>query len=226
VSWFDGERDDGFIDAERIYKTLEAAANGPNLYEACAAKFPDRPTGEGAERPEPVDEPAFLYLVEHEFVDVPTELRNAIDRFRHLDREAERTRQELQEVYRKLRTMQVRLKKADRDQESGFSNLLKSKTQRWEEKTRRDALARDIDDMTLKRRRLESDLEKAGTLFKDLLDRIFADLVLRDGHWFHDMPVVVTKYGRFLLDYLSEMNPEHFRGRTLAEIIEIGHSLA
>lgn len=224
MSWFDEERESAFIDAERIFRTLEAVTNGPNLYEVCAAKFAE--PAAGAEPAEPVDEPAFLYLVEQEFVDVPTDLRNAIDRFRHLDREGERTRNELRDVYRRLKTLHVRLRKADRDQESGLANLLKTKTRRWEEKVQRDALAREIDELTLKRRRLESDLEKAGTLFKDLLDRIYADQSLREAHWFNEMPVVVTKYGRFLLDFLSEMNPENFRGRTLAEIIEIGHSLA
>lgn len=224
MSWLSGQQSDqGFVDAERIYRTLEAVADGGNLYEAATNKFPAR---SATEEPAFVDDDAFLYLVEQEFLDVPTEIRNQIDRFRHLEAEAEKTRTELQDVYRRLRTMQVRLKKADKDQESGFANLLKTKTQRWEEKTRRDQLAREIDELTLKRRRLESDLEKGGTLFKDLLDRIYADRTLREGRWYNDMPVVITKYGRFLYDFLAEMNPEHFRGRTLAEIIEIGHSLA
>jgi hypothetical protein len=73
---------------------------------------------------------------------------------------------------------------------------------------------------------MESDLEKAGTLYKELIDRIYADQTLRDAYWYQEMPVLVTKYGRFLLEFLAEMNPVHFRGRTLAEIIEIGASLA
>jgi hypothetical protein len=210
------------LDCERIHRALELVGGGRNLYEATTHRFegPVAPPGTAE-----FDEPAFLYLVEHEFVDVPNELRNAIDKFRHLEGDAERTRVELSGLYRRLKTLAVQLRKADKDLE-GAMNLLKSKNQKWEERTRRDALAQEIDGLTMKRRRMESDLEKAGTLFKELLDRIYGNQALREVYWYQGMPVRVTKYGRFLLEFLGEMNPDHFRGRTLAEIIEVGHSLA
>ena len=119
----------------------------------------------------------------------------------------------------------MQLRKADRDLEGGLS-LLKSQNQKWEERTRRDALATEIEGLTLKRRRLESDLEKGGTLFKELLDRIYSEQRHRESLWYQGMPARVTKHGVFLLEFLGEMNPVHFCGRTLAEIIEVGHSLA
>lgn len=223
MSWYENEvAPEGMLDAERIYRALERVATGSYLYESATQKFPDKPP----ETPgDPYDDEAFLYLVENEFVDVPTDLRNAIDKFRHLQRDGERTRNELSSLYRRLKTLAVQLKKADRDMTSGLG-ILKSKNQQWEERTRRDALANDLQESTMKRRRMESDLEKAGTLYKELIDRIYADQALRDAYWYQEMPVLVTKYGRFLLEFLGELNPAHFRGRTLAEIIEIGASLA
>ncbi len=222
MDWYGEPQAPGMLDAERIYRALEHVSTGANLYESATNKFPDKPPADPAA---PYDDEAFLYLVENEFVDVPMELRNAIDKFRHLYRDGERTRNELSSLYRRLKTLAVQLKKADRDLTTGIG-ILKSKNQVWEERTRRDALATELAEATMKRRRMESDLEKAGALYRELLDRIYSDQSLREACWYQEMPVVVTKYGRFLVDFLSEMNPEHFRGRTLAEIIEIGASLA
>lgn len=208
-----------FVDAERIWLTLDGVRNAPNLYESAAEKFPD-PAGEDA-----FDEPAFDFLEDEGFVEVPTGLRNNIDRFRHLEGESDRTRNELQAIYRQLRTTNVQLRKADRDLEGGVS-FLKSKSVLWEQKARRDALAKEVDALTLKRRRLESDLEKAGTLLRTLMDTIYRDQRLRESFWYQERPVVLTHHGRFLIDYLADMNPANFRGRSLAEIIEIGASLA
>lgn len=219
MTYYDDEPAERMLDCERIWRALEHVSTGANLYESATDKFPEAPSTDG------YDEPAFLYLVENEFVDVPTDLRNAIDKFRHLHHDGERTRNELSNLYRKLKTLAVQLKKAERDMSTGLG-LLKSKNQQWDERVRRDALATELAENTMKRRRMESDLEKAGTLYKELMDRIYNDQTLRGAFWYQGMPVTVTKYGRFLLEFLSEMNPEHFHGRTLAEIIEIGASLA
>ena len=221
MDWYSEPEAPLMLYAERIYRALEHVSTGANLYESATHKFPDKPP---ADPNAPYDEAAFLYLVENEFVDVPMELRNGIDKFRHLHKDGERTRTELSNLYRKLKTLAVQLRKADRDV-SGVG-LLKSKNQQWDERVRRDALATELNEATLKQRRMESDLEKAGTLYRELLDRIYADQTLRDAYWYQEIPVLVTRYGKFLLEFLGEMNTEHFRGRTLAEIIEIGASLA
>lgn len=219
-SWIDPEEEaPQFVDAERLFRVLEGVSNAPNLYESAAEKFPP-----GAAE-EPLDQRAFDLLLAEEFIAVPTELRNNIERFRHLEGEGDRTRDELTDVYRRLRTVSVQLRKADRDLEGGVS-FLKSKSILWEQKARRDTLAREVDELTLKRRRLESDLEKAGTLLRTLMDTIYRDQDLRESAWYYEQPVLLTHHGKFLLDYLGEMNPANFRGRTLAEIIEIGPSLA
>lgn len=212
--------DAGFLDAERIFTVLERVPNAPNLYESATDKFPGAP--EDLPR---LDEKAFEYLVNNEFLDVPHELRNKVDRFRHLDHAGERTRAELNEVYRDLKIATLHLRKLNKASE-GMGAMLTSKSRRWELDNQRTEQQHKVDELMLRRRRAESDLEKCGTLLKELLDEIYGDLRLRESHWFYDMPTVVTGHGRFLLEYLQDMNPAHFRGRTLAEIIEIGHSLA
>ena len=207
-----------FVDAHRVWSTLEAVLGAPNLYTAATEKFPSLTMPHGP------DKEAFELLVADDFLEVPIELRNDIDRFRQLDQSAERVREELAAVYRRLKTLNLQHRNAtrDADQATGF---LRSKSKQWQAKQRVGALQQEIEDLTLKRRRQESDLEKCGALLRSLLDRIYRDQGLRDGHWFCEAPVLVTHHGDFLSAYLAEMNPAHFLGRTLGEILEIGASL-
>ncbi len=209
-----------FLDADRIWRALELIAGAPNLYESAADRFPDAP----AEVASSHDEEAFQFLDENDFIDAPQDLRNAIDKYVHLYKNGDRTREDLTVLYRRLKMLLVQIKKAERDAHAGFS-LLKSKTQVWDEQVKIGSLKQEFDELTLKRRRMESDLEKCGTLFKETLERVYQTQVLREAFWYHETPVVLTKYGVFLRGYLGEMNPTHFRGRTLGEIIEIGASL-
>ena len=120
MDWYGEPQAPGMLDAERIYRALEHVSTGANLYESATNKFPDKPPPDPAA---PYDDEAFLYLVENEFVDVPMELRNAVDKFRHLYRDGERTRNELSSLYRRLKTLAVQLKKADRDLTTGIGIL-------------------------------------------------------------------------------------------------------
>lgn len=211
-----------FIDAGRVWSLLEGVRAAANLYDVAADKFvvPDSTPDHSA-----LDQEAFQVLVDDEFLMVPIELRNDIERFRQLDRDGDRTREELTATYRQLRTLQMQLRRASRDHESA-TGFLRKKSVQWEAAQRVGELERELEDLTLKRRRMESDLEKCGALLRSLLDRIYRERTLRDGLWYCEVPVLLTHHGEFLHDYMAEMNPAHFTGRTLAEILEIGPSLA
>lgn len=206
-----------FVDAERIHRTLDAVAHAPELYRVATDRFVEI----AAERA--ADGPALAFLVQEEFLRVPTDVANEIDRFVHYEEEGERNRAILQQAHARLRAAQAELRRAEAELEKGF---FKTKSRRWSEETRRDALQRKVDDLELKRRRLEGDLDRAGGILQGLLDHIYRDPALRDARWYGGRPLVVTHHGHFLLDYLADLNPSHFRGRTLAEIIEVGPSLA
>ncbi len=211
-----------FIDAGRVWQLLEGVRAATNLYDVAAEKFilPESMLDHSA-----LDQEAFQVLVRDEFLEVPIELRNDIERFRQLDRDGDRTREELTAIYRKLRTLQMQLRRASKDHESS-TGFLRKKSVQWEAAQRVGELEHEIEDLTLKRRRMESDLDKCGALLRSLLDRIYRDQRLRDGLWYCETPVLLTFHGDFLYDYMAEMNPAHFHGRTLAEILEIGPSLA
>lgn len=206
-----------FVDADRIHRTLEAVVHAPALYRIATDRFPEQPSDATA------DGPALAYLVQEDFLRVPNEVANEIDRFLHYEEEGERNRAVLQQAHARLRAAQLELRRAEAELEKGF---LKTKARRWSQETRRDALRRKVEDLDLQRRRLESDLDRAGGLMQTLLDRIYRDPQLREARWYGARPLLVTHHGQFLLDYLADLNPRHFRGRTLAEIIEIGPSLA
>lgn len=210
--------DPHFVDAERIHRTLDAVAHAQNLYTAATERFA-APPGAAIE----VDGPALAFLVDEDFVRIPTEVANEIDRFQHFEEEGERNRALLQQAYARLRTAQLQLRNAEAELEKGF---FKTRATRWEQESRRDALQKQVGELDFQRRRLESDLERAGALMQRLLDRIYRDPRLREARWYGGRPVLLTHHGHFLLDYLQDLNPVYFRGRTLAEIIEVGPSLA
>lgn len=204
----------GFLDAERIFRTLEAVERARTLYVCAAEKFPVS-AGEEAMS---LDRPAFSYLVSEEFLQVPYELHTNIDRFRQLDEQTQRIRNALKETYRRMKAV-----RSDAQADAGF---FASKTAKWTAKSRAATAERSLDDLALLRRRQEGELERAGTMLREILDRIYRDGQLRDARWFCERPVLITHHGSFLLDYLGDMNSAHFRGRSLAEIIEIGPALA
>lgn len=265
VDWLDADEVEGeFVDAERIWRALDAVARAPRLAAVAAARFltglaPSQlitfedsaegsveVSGRGspitasqpafatpgidlpAEDTDPADDAALAFLVREGFVEIPVELRNDIERFRRHEEQAGPRRLELEQVYRRARLLHVQTRRNDRELATG-GGLFKSraKEERWEQASKRDRLKLELDELALTRRRLEGEIEKAGNLLRSLLDRVNRDEGLReDGRWIWERPVNLTYDGRFLLAYLDEMNTENFRGRPLAEILEIGPSLA
>ena len=125
-----------FVDAHRVWSTLEAVLGAPNLYTAATEKFPSLTMPHGP------DKEAFELLVADDFLEVPIELRNDIDRFRQLDQSAERVREELAAVYRRLKPLNLQHRNAtrDADQATGF---LRSKSKQWQAKQRVGALQQE-----------------------------------------------------------------------------------
>lgn len=203
-----------FLDAERIFRTLEAIEKARALYVCAAEKFPVTAGQEALA----LDRPAFSYLVSEEFLQVPYELHTNIDRFRSLEAQSQRIRLGLKETYRRI--------KAVRAQSRGGGGLLAGRKARWEAKAKSEAAERELEELGMQRLRQEGELERSGKMLREILDRIYRDPQLRAARWFCERPVLITHFGHFLLDYLGDMNSANFRGRSLAEIIEIGPALA
>ncbi len=213
----------GFLDTMRIWNMLDSVRNAPNLYEVATAKF--RVTEGAIKRTTHLfDAVAWGFLVEEDFIEVITTIGNDVEKFLQLDRDADRTREDLATAYRRLKTLDMQRRNAA--QEAGRSTFLSSKKDKWDREQKLQNVKDELDRITFKRRRLESDLEKAGGLLKSLMDRIYRDQGIRDAHWYGDQPVRLTHHGEFLLEFLEDMNPAHFQGRALAEILEIGGALA
>lgn len=208
-----------FLDAERIFRTLQAVEVARDLYVSAAEKFPVAPGEEALS----LDRAAFSYLASEGFVEVPYELQGNIERYRDMDEAAARIREQLKEVYLKVKLTRGRIEKAGDELGSGIFSTTKKK---WEVRSRQEQLDKELEDHQLLRQRLEGELERAGAVLRELLDRIHRDPALRHARWFHERPVIITHFGDFLLDYLGDMNQANFRGRSLAEIIEIGPALA
>lgn len=206
----------GFLDAERIFRTLEAIEKARGLAACAAEKFPVIPGQEGLR----LDRPAFSYLVSEEFLLVPYDLHSNIDRFRSLEEQSHRIRLALKKTWHQMKAVRAQ---AQRD---GKSGLLAGRKARWTAKAKHEQAEQILEQLSMQRRRQEGELERAGHVLREILERIYRDPQLRAARWYCERPVLITHFGHFLLDYLGDMNQAHFRGRSLAEIIEIGPALA
>ena len=212
----DATQNPGFVDAARVYRTLRAAFDAPGLTAAARERFP-------AETPGIFDGPAFDVLYDDDFIRVPPNLADEIATLRAQLDEAERTQDDLQGVHSRLKTLELQLGNAKRDAERG---LLKKKMKRLEQESRVERLEQQIGQLRLRRKQLEDVTARVDLTRRGLLEQIEGDPHLRGARWYGERPVVVTHHGNFLVEYLDELNPTHFHGRTLAEIIEIGPALA
>jgi hypothetical protein len=220
VEWLQPEQQrEEFVDAERIWLAIDGAASAQSLYEIAGNRF------EGLRAATTIDAPALDALLADGFIEIPNQLSNAIDSYRRLVTQSGPYRAELEQIYRRIRTGRVQLRRADkeRDQRGG---LFKSKPEQWNSETRRDTLIEELNVLQEKKTRIEGELEKSGTLLRTLLDQVNQEPRLRSARWFGERPVVLTYDGQFLRDFLADMNPANFHGRSLAEILEIGGSLA
>ena len=208
-----------FLDAERIFRTLQAVEVARDLYVSAAERFVVA-AGEDALS---LDRAAFSYLASEGFIEVPAELQSNIERYRSLDEAAARIREQLKDLYMKVKLTRARIEKTSEELGMGLFTGTKKK---WELNSRQEQLEKELEELQHQRQRQEGELERAGTVLRDLLDRIQRDPALRNARWFHERPVLITHLGDFLLDYLGDMNQANFRGRSLAEIIEIGPALA
>jgi len=193
---------------------LEAVGEAPNLYESASRRFPS------LKQPFPVDVVSFEWLLREEFIQIPRKLCNDIERFRLLDEKAEKAREEIKALHHQTRGLLIQKRRLEK------KGVLSFKGKSWAQESRKEEIDGEIEALILKRKRAGSNIDKAGAIYQKLLERIYQDQALRAGYWFAKQPLLLKHSGRFLLNYLKEMNSAHFQGRTLAEILEIGHSLA
>jgi hypothetical protein len=212
----DATKDSGFVDAARVYRTLRGAFDAPGLTTAARERFP-------TDASQAFDGAAFDLLYDDDFVRVPPNLADEIAALRDQFHEAERAQDDLQGVQSRLKTLELQLRNAKHDSERG---LLKNKIKRLEQASRVERLEQQVAQLRLRRHQLEGVTQRVDLTRRTLLEQIEGDPHLRGARWYGDRPVVVTHHGDFLAEYLDELNPTHFRGRTLAEIIEIGPALA
>lgn len=219
MQWYEPEEEHVFVDAHRLYLTLEGATAAPRLPAVAQANFPTSHNGE------PVDEEAYAWLSREGFLAADAPLQSRIERYRNLIGDGGEKRTELQQNLRKAQLLREKLKQLDRELASG-GRLFKSKQTQWKAQGYRDGVANEIEALTARATRAENEVEKAGALLRGVLDEIHRAPELQTAHWYGQRITLVTFNGAFLLNYLKDMNPAHFSGRSLAEILEIGHSLA
>ena len=207
------------LDAERIFRVLLRVKRAPLVSRAVAARF-----AENSDEDDNVDQPAMNFLVEEDFVAIATNLSEAIHEHVALIEQAEPLRTEIQDLERRFKSLAVRLRHAERDRP--LVPMFQSKKNKWEQANREGNIERDRDLIRRRQIELEEKLMVVRESYETLVQRIEKDPELHKFRWCDRTPIALTHHGEFLLDHLAEMQPRHFRGRPLTEIMVLGPMLA
>ncbi len=158
------------------------------------------------------------------FLSVDPEWTERVNVIRNKGLHAENAQVANTDVERQLRTIEVQLKHAA--EKRNKVSLLKSKMEKWEDTNRHQVLETKRQDLLRERHQLlESinDLEAAKDAFETDLRNV---PTLAKARYLEKNVVRVTNDGAFLVATLKQMNREHFKGRTLKDILNIGPLLA
>lgn len=212
----EASRELSFVDAARIHRTLRGAFDAPGLATAVRAQFPK-------DGPNAFDSPAFDLLYDDDFIRVPLNLADELRAMIALLGKATEAQSELRSLQSRLKTLEMQHRNAKREAERG---LLKNKMKRLEQTSRVERIASQIAQMRQSSLGLVDVGRRADLQRRRILEQIEGDPHLCNARWYGERPVVVTHHGDFLAGYLDEIDPAHLHGRTLAEIIKFGPTMA
>ena len=131
---------------------------------------------------------------------------------------------ELPDVERQLKSLDLQVKHAS--DKKGRNRLLKSKATQWEEASQHGNLEKERESLLRARAAARATLEQAKQAH-DALDFDFArDPDADTFKWLGGRASRLTIHGDFLLGVLKQMPVNHFHGRQLGDVLNIGFLLA
>ena len=124
-------------DALGVFNAIRSILEAPSLAQAGAQRFRMPKTD--------VDDSALSVLLRHRLVHELTDFDTRIENFLIMDGRNVSASEELKDIERKLKTMDVRRRHAEDDAQR--NRILKTKTERWEDANRRQSLGKAHDEL-------------------------------------------------------------------------------
>ncbi|MEE2786483.1 MAG: hypothetical protein VX589_04025 [Myxococcota bacterium] len=199
-------------DAAALFGTLKTLLETPTLLSAAKDSFD---TTRAVLEESSLDE-----LIRLEVVHARHDLETACEQYFQKRATAQAAEQDLADVERQLKTIDVRLKRAESDAQR--SRILKSKTERWEDDNRRGKFKKEREALVARRHKLRGDCADAKRDWTDLIATIDASVANQQARWTDPFIIGLTDTSYFLFEELNEMNPDNFFGRRISEVLRIG----
>ena len=151
---------------------MQSILESPTLAQAAAQRFRmDRVV---------LNESAASILRELKLLDSLPTFDHQIEAFRVIDERNVPAEDELQEIERRLKTIDVRRRHAK--DEAQRSRLLKSKTEKWEDANRQQALSKEHGQLVARRHQVRVSLKESDDVLGSLMEQIEGEGRLRYDH--------------------------------------------
>ena len=168
----------------------------------------------------PIGQDALDLLQDYALVQPLTVFDRQIEAFIAMDEHSPAAKEELQNIERQLKTVDVRRRHARDDAQK--SRILKSRTDKWEDANREQSLGRAHEQLRSRRHQIVTSQRESDEQLSTLQEQIDREARLRHGRWIAPVAIGLTRSLVFLYEELSEMNVENFIGRSLSDVLKIG----
>ena len=208
---------DTFLDAEEVFGILLDVEGAKGLVKQLLSE--DAHMAEGSAPNRGVEA-----LIEQGFLVTPEALVELTATLKKTRGKLTEATEAAKEAERQSKTLDVRLRHVNRSKPK--LGILRSKVEKWDTATREVGLKRQSEQMAKDLKTWIARRDALQSQWEELVEEIEKVAQGTMAKWYASRPIVMTKHGRFLLDSLSEMKSDHFKGRTLAEVLVVGHLLA
>ena len=199
-------------DAADLFGALKTLLHAPTLLTAARNAF-------DAQRTQ-LSQPALNELIRLRIVQARHDLETVFVHTFTKRESATAAQQEIMDIERQLKTIEVRIKRAE--SEAQRPRILKSKTDRWEDDNRLGKLKKEREALISRRHRRREDCEEAKRQWAELIALIDGSSSNQNARWTDPHIIGVSDTSYFLFDELNEMNPDNFHGRSIGDVLQIG----
>ncbi len=204
------------LPASAVFEWLRCIEKAKVLSTSAEAQFESEADG--------LEEGALEMLQRLSFAEVHHEFSKRINAYLGLRTAHGETLEYAPEVERRLKTLDVQVRHAT--EKRSRPRLLKSKSAQWEEASQQGSLEKQREDLLRIRAASRAAKEQAQKAHESLHFELSRSPDAQSYRWLSGQASRLTAHGQFLLSVMKQMEPRHFQGRQLGDLLAIGFLLA
>ena len=208
-----------YPDTQAVYELFLACQNAQELSYAAVRHFNSEPTDPPALSPQSLE--ALKGLIIDDFIQEPP-LGQSVIEYRRYYQKKDEIKSNLKAQTARLKTLSLQHRNAEIEASKG--GLFRGKNKQ-EQQRKADRLQKQIKELQSNINRLQSQLDQGEFSLRQIAHEIQNQPSLQDACWLSNNKLVLvwTPSGRFLFEFLSEINPQLFPNTPLSHILLYGH---